>query len=166
MLLMCASPALAAGAGASTGSTSINETGTPAVPLCIQAKTNAGITLNNTGTFQIGTGTPYEGSWTASLSTTTTFYFSPAGIFSNNTCTMPYLVPITGSASGGVSCSSLSGSYTRVSNAYTIAVSGSCTANGVTGSTTLVFTGNQNPCLPTPEPCGNVPEMEGAYTQA
>ena len=165
-LLAYMSPALAAGGGLSTGSTSINETGTPTVPLCLQAKANANITLNNTGAFQVGTGMPYVGGWTASFTASSTFYFGPTGIFSDNLCTTPALVPVTGSASGGVSCSGLAGTYSRVSNAYVVQASGSCTANGATGNTTLAFTGNQNPCLPTPEPCGTVPEMEGVYTQA
>jgi hypothetical protein len=166
-LLAYTSPAMAAGGGVSTGSTTINETGTPAAPLCLQARSGAEIAFSNTGAFGVGTGTPFAGAWSVTFKAATGFYFGPAGVFTDNLCTSPALVPVAATSfSGGVSCSSLAGTYSRVNNAYVVQVSGSCTANGVTGSATVVFTGNQNPCLPTPEPCGSVPEMEGVYTQA
>lgn len=174
VLLATTNPAAAEpGAGVSTGSTNVNVSGQlPAFPLCLKA-TSTTITLDNTGTFAAQT-QAFAGNSTATWSTTTDYWFNPAGIFSNNMCTMPTAVPGTLTVSGTdldgdvVDCSGAA-VYSRVNtNAEIASTDGNCEVNNVPAlSSVLVFAGTQQPCLGNlPEPCGTVPEWAGTYTQA
>ena len=185
VLLATTSPAAAEpGSGVSTGSTNINVAGgQPAFPLCLKA-TSTVITLNNTGSFSAvpsgATGGVYVGTTTATFSTAVDFWFSPAGTFSNDMCTMPTAVPgrlivTTGTPTLGtsVACDSGAGNalYNRVNTDAEIATAdGNCVVNGGPAlSSALAFVGSQQPCLGDfgiPEPCGAVPEWVGTYTQA
>lgn len=152
------SAASAAGAGVTTGgSSNINVAGgPPAAPLCLLA-TAATLTLNNTGTFN-----NVVADTTAVFSSTINHYFGPAGTFSDNQCHMPTAVAGTITVTGGASCASSAATYQRVSDAYVIKSTG-----GACG--TLVFSGNQTPCLPLPvDPCGPTGQQEfaGTYAQA
>lgn len=182
MVLGAAGPASAEpAAGVSTGSTNISVSNAVGVPLCAQAR-SAAITLDNTGTFMAQTAV-YEGTSTATYTASTSFWFNPAGTFSDSLCSVPYLVPgsLTVTGSNGTSSVSCSGSavYTRqAANAYVITTAGMANSCSVTvGATTtpalsaiLTFAGNQDPCfdgfpLPLPDPCGVAPELVGVYAQ-
>jgi hypothetical protein len=198
-LLATASPAMAEGAGVSVGSSDISASGPISTPLCIKTTTNSTITLTNVGTIgavnappvDSGTGTAavYAGPSVVTFSLAQ-FYFGPQGTYPTNTCTSPVAVPgavaVTSwtmhststpvAGVGSASCSGTSGSYVRVTNAYKIQVTGTCTVTDpVVGTasetTTFVFAGNENPCLddfivPIPN-CGTLAESEfqGEYTQ-
>lgn len=173
-LLTHVSPAaaVAAGSGVTTnGYSDINETGTPEVPLCLQARTGATITLYNKGTFNGGAATlDTEAEYRASEG----FYFGPDGTFSDSACLSPKAVRGKLSVTGGASCprgATDNATYQRVGNDYVIKTTANvnCTANGTTESSALTFTGNQNPCVGPVDPCGpdgpTATEFAGEYTQ-
>lgn len=154
------SPAWAAGAGVTTGgSSTISGDADPTFPLCLPA-TGASITLLNLGTFN-GSVTPVA--TTAKFTASAGFFFGPTGTFSNPMCTTPVAVAgsLTVTGGGGCSIEDPDASYQRVTNAYVIqGTSDSCG--------TLVYTGNQSPCLPLPvNSCGpnGQQEFTGTYTQ-
>lgn len=180
VLVATTSPAAAEpGAGVSTGSTNIHVSKQIEAPLCLKALSTV-ITLANTGSFSSSSGGVYEGTTTATFSTGVDFWFSPAGTFSNATCTMPTAVPgrlivTTGTPTVGtsVACDSGAGNalYNRVNtNAEIVTADGNCVVNSAPAlSSALAFVGSQQPCLSdfgVPEPCGTVPEWVGTYTQA
>ena len=181
LLLATASPAAAEpGAGISTGSTNVSVSHTIEFPLCLKA-TAATITLNNTGSFSAaGVGGVYVGGTTTTVTATTDYYFSPAGLFSDAMCTIPTAVPVSVSVAHTavhtvgttVSCTG-TGVYSRVNTnaeVTTAAGTSSCTVNGTSAlSAVLTFAGSQQPCLgdfPVPDPCATAPEWVGTYTQA
>lgn len=154
-VLSSMSPALAAGGGVSTGSSDIAASGPVSTPLCIKSNTSPTITLNNVGSVQVGTGV-YAGTSQATI-TLNQFYFGPEAVYPTAGCGTPGPVALSAgglsgsSPTGTVSCTFTSGSYVRVTNAYTITASGSCSVTGPAGSSsgsvTFVFSGNENACL-------------------
>lgn len=155
-LLLPISPAWAAGSGVTTnGASNVNQTGDPTdVPPCLQAAANLKIDLWNTGTFNDST---QLFDTVATFSGSESYFFSPAGTFSDDLCTMPKAVPGTLKVAGDVACPAASATYQRVNSDYVIQTTQTttCTIAGTTNSETsnLKFTGEQIPCGGPVNPC-------------
>jgi hypothetical protein len=117
------------------------------------------------------------------------YWFNPLGIFTDGTCTVPKMVPVTVDIEGTnglgdtVSCmsdNSLPHYYTRVSEsahvvfhapcAVQTGATGKVTSAGLAGTPLHVFAASQQPCLSDfpfspPDPCSQLPEWVGTYTE-
>jgi len=168
-LLSTMSPASAVGAGVTTNGYS-NTTGNaqPEIPLCLPA-TGITIKLYSVGPFNSAAAAVPT---TTTFTSTTDFWFGPAGTFSNSLCTIPTDAPVLGTpitgtigVTGAGGCTGATGaaSYRRVNSNYEIhSTGGTCGA--------LVHTGSQQPCAPVgPDTCGpdgpTATEFAGSYVQ-
>ncbi|MDQ4145831.1 MAG: hypothetical protein M3198_19200, partial [Actinomycetota bacterium] len=155
-LLLPISPAWGAGSGVTTnGASNVNQTGSPTdVPPCLKAAANLKIDLWNKGTFNNST-QPFD--TVAAFSSSDSYYFSPAGTFSDPLCTMPKAVLGKLTVTGGVGCTQVSATYRRVNTDYVIQTTQAttCTIAGTTNSETsnLKFTGEQIACVGPVDPC-------------
>lgn len=168
-LLTHVSPASAAGSGATTnGYSNVHQVGNPQVPLCLPANSTS-ITLYNLGTFNSN---PTPVNTTATFTSSANYFFSPAGTFSDSSCTMASAVLGTVAVSGGATCTSVPATYRRVGTNYVIGTSTAttCTRAGSPNETSnLRFTGTQIPCLGPADACGpdgpSAKEFSGVYAQ-
>ena len=179
-LVAAAGPAAAAetiqGSGAGTGYSDINVKGQPTAPLCISGTSGSQYVVNlaeavvgASETMPNATG-QYTGPATVTITLKEAFFFSPAGIFSDDLCTMPTLVDaniVVASVGTGLSCTTDGGKFSRVNTAISFeeaardgaTLDGTCTVGGVTVSpVTHTFAGNEYPCLdPAQGPVGPPP---------
>ncbi|MCA1693431.1 MAG: hypothetical protein LC749_01140 [Actinobacteria bacterium] len=174
-----ADPAAAAetiqGSGAGTGYSSINVGhALPAFPLCLPGSQGSTYVVNVPEGIVAATETSppstaqYAGPLKVTITLTASFYFSPAGTFSDPMCLMPYAVPATiavaspnQTAIPRVNCPADDGVFTRTNTAIEFnessdgtALDGSCTVTSATTVTvspvTHTFVGNEYPCFEDP----------------
>lgn len=98
----------------------------------------------------------YAGQLDVSINLEGDFWFNPAGVFSNASCTDPtgvdatITVASTGIGEGSVTDCSAAGTFARANTTIAFAGQGSCTVDGVTVPAVHTFVGNEYPCLTDP----------------
>ncbi len=149
------------GSGAAVGYSTVSATGS-GLPICLAASGDYRTTIA-AGQAAAVNGVPTTGTYAGQLDLTitlpNTFWFNPAGVFSNASCTTPGVsatitVTSTGTGQGSLSCTGASGTFGRVNSTIAFVSNplspGSCTVSGVTVPAVHTFVGNEYPCLTDP----------------
>ena len=159
------------GSGTGTGYSDIDVVGNPGaqLPPCLPGSSGSKYILDDVPAGVVKTTTQqYTGPLTVTITITEDFYFSPAGIFEDDKCTLALPQSATLAVStlaGQLLCPADDGAFSRVNTALLfeepvedltqtppVLLDGTCTVGGVTVGPPVnhTFAGNEYPCLQDP----------------